>query len=118
MPCGKIPDQKERRRQLTISRHFRENNIWSHLRKGLIYGARVIARTSYSAIPVTTWPEIPPPTGGICIYEGRFITIADSLKNIDITSVCTAIPRPNQAFWTLSALWAGWLWGRDAVGYI
>ena len=30
--------------------------------------------------------------------------------------MCSAIPRPNQAFWTLSALWAGWLWGRDAVG--
>jgi hypothetical protein len=25
------------------------------------------------------------------------------------------VPRPNQAFWTLSALWAGWLWGREAV---
>jgi len=25
------------------------------------------------------------------------------------------LPRPNQAFWTLSALWAGWLWGRMAV---
>ena len=27
-----------------------------------------------------------------------------------------AIPRPNQAFWTLSALWSGWLWGREAAG--
>ena len=25
------------------------------------------------------------------------------------------LPRPNQAFWTLSALWSGWLWGREAV---
>jgi hypothetical protein len=33
-----------------------------------------------------------------------------------IRAVVTAFPRPNQAFWTLSALWAGWLWGRDAVG--
>ena len=24
-------------------------------------------------------------------------------------------PRPNQAFWTLSALWSGWLWGRKGV---
>jgi hypothetical protein len=29
--------------------------------------------------------------------------------------VIGSIPRPNQAFWTLSALWAGWLWGREAV---
>ena len=27
----------------------------------------------------------------------------------------SAFPRPNQAFWILSALWAGWLWGRSAV---
>ena len=27
----------------------------------------------------------------------------------------TAIPRPNQAFWTLSALWTGWIWGQNAV---
>ena len=32
-----------------------------------------------------------------------------------ISAVVTALPRPNQAFWTLSALWAGWLWGREAV---
>jgi len=24
------------------------------------------------------------------------------------------LPRPNQAYWTLSALWAGWLWGHVA----
>ncbi len=25
------------------------------------------------------------------------------------------LPRPNQAFWTLSAIWSGWLWGAKAV---
>jgi hypothetical protein len=30
-------------------------------------------------------------------------------------SVLAVLPRPNQAFWTLSALWSGWLWGREAV---
>jgi hypothetical protein len=29
--------------------------------------------------------------------------------------VITTIPRPNQAFWTLSALWTGWIWGQSAV---
>ncbi len=108
--------QKERRRQLTISRHFREPNIWFLLEQGIdLWNPGTIADNS-AEIPVTTWPETPPPTGGICIYEGRYITIADSLKNIDVEAVCSALPRPNQAFWTLSALWAGWLWGREAVG--
>jgi hypothetical protein len=29
--------------------------------------------------------------------------------------VLTVVPRPNQAFWTLSALWAAWLWDREAA---
>jgi hypothetical protein len=37
------------------------------------------------------------------------------LKQIKVDAVLTAFPRPNQAFWTLSALWSGWLWGPEAV---
>ncbi len=33
---------------------------------------------------------------------------------MEIEAALTALPRPNQAFWTLSALWAGWLWGHAA----
>ena len=29
--------------------------------------------------------------------------------------ILTAPPRPNQAFWALSATWAAWLWGLDAA---
>lgn len=110
----KVPTDKERRRQLTIPRHFKENNIWLALEEGINLWSKSDA-VSNASIPVTIWPEVPPPTGGICIYEGRFINIANSLKEKNIKAVCTAIPRPNQAFWTLSALWAGWLWGRDVV---
>lgn len=31
------------------------------------------------------------------------------------TLVISALPRPNQAYWTLSALWSAWLWGHEAV---
>ena len=34
---------------------------------------------------------------------------------IDVHSALAVLPRPNQAFWTLSAIWSGWLWGREAV---
>lgn len=112
----RVPTQQERRRQLTIPRHFRENNIWYALEDAInLWSAKDSTSLSTAGV-VSTWPDLPPTTGGICIYEGRFITLIDSLKDINIKSVCTAIPRPNQAFWTLSALWAGWLWGREAVG--
>jgi hypothetical protein len=112
----RVPSQHERRRQLTIPRHFRENNIWCALEEGIDLWCTSNGTGINTEVSVTTWPNVPPSTGGICIYEGRLISLIDSLKDINIKSVCTAIPRPNQAFWTLSALWAGWLWGREAVG--
>ena len=56
-----------------------------------------------------------PESGGILIYEGRIKDLVEVVKNAPIQVVIGAIPRPNQAFWTLSALWAGWLWGREAA---
>jgi hypothetical protein len=32
--------------------------------------------------------------------------------------VVTVLPRPNQAFWTLAALWTAWLWGRERAAPI
>jgi hypothetical protein len=56
-----------------------------------------------------------PPSGGILLYEGRIKDLAEVVKEAPIQAVIGVIPRPNQAFWTLSALWAGWLWGREAA---
>jgi len=112
----RVPGPRERRRQLTIPRHFRENNIWLALEQGIDIWSSGVTLENKPAIPIATWPELPPARGGICVYEGRLVSIADSLSGLDIKSVCTVIPRPNQAFWTLSALWAGWLWGREVVG--
>lgn len=108
--------QSDRRRQLSIPRHSRENNVWMALEEGINkWGASDIPERN-SAVPVTIWPNQLAQETGICIYEGRLVNLIDSIQNIDIKSVCTAIPRPNQAYWTLCALWAGWLWGREAVG--
>jgi hypothetical protein len=112
----RVESPGDRRRSLTIPRHFRENNVWNSLEEGIEIWGQKNDLSGKTSIPLTIWPELPPATGGICIFEGRFVNLIDSLQNIDIKSVCAAIPRPNQAFWTLSALWAGWLWGRDAVG--
>src|SRR5690606_3119876 len=71
---------------------------------------------SGSPVPVEAWPKRIPESGGICIYEGRLKDLAHEVKReIPIAAVVGSVPRPNQAFWTLSALWAGWLWGKDAV---
>jgi hypothetical protein len=51
------------------------------------------------------------------VFEGRLAELAESIHDLRIEAVLAPLPRPNQAFWTLSALWAGWLWGREALGH-
>ena len=112
----RVTGSRERRRQLSIPRHYRENNIWMCLEQGIDLWSHKTDISNDPVAPVTIWPEVPPINGGICIYEGRLVSIVDSIASLNINAVCAALPRPNQAFWTLSALWAGWLWGREAVG--
>jgi hypothetical protein len=115
----KYPSERERRYQLVIPPRFRENNIWLALEQGIdLWCAE--GRAPYAApVPLFAWPPSNPlelPTSGIWLFEGRLKDMKESLLKVDIKAVCTALPRPNRAFWTLSALWAGWLWGAEAVG--
>ncbi len=104
------PTARQRPRQLTIPPQYRENNIWLSLEQAVDLWA-----SDGPQLPVTIWPNQPPEEGGICLFQGRIKDLTDSIGQIPIRAVLTAFPRPNQAFWTLSALWAGWLWGAEAV---
>lgn len=110
------PHQGERARPKSLQppNFFRENNVWLALQQGLGLFQDAGSQAGGS-LPVTLWPE-EPPAGGICVFEGPLRDLSGQLEDISIRWVVGASPRPNQAFWTLSALWAGWLWGREAVG--
>ena len=103
--------ERPRPRQLTFPATYRENNVWMALEAGVKAWA-----STEDPIPLTLWPAEPPESGGLCIFEGPLRDLAPELEGSSIKAVVTAIPRPNQAFWTLSALWSGWLWGHAAVG--
>lgn len=108
------PTQRERPRPLATPHRFRENNIWLALEQGVHLWSSQPAKVS-----LAFWPNLPPVEGGISLFEGRLKDLVASgirEKVGEVAAVVTALPRPNQAFWTLSALWAGWLWGREAVG--
>ncbi|MBN2044089.1 MAG: hypothetical protein JW757_03635 [Anaerolineales bacterium] len=107
----RIPAEISRPRQLTTPPRFIEHNLWL-----VIEAAVRIWASGGPAVPLTHWPEGPPDSGGICLYQGRIKEIARRIDQIPVGAVISALPRPNQAFWTLSALWAGWLWGRQAIG--
>lgn len=104
------PSGRQRPKQLTIPPQFRENNLWISLETSSRFWDMQL-----SNIPVTKFPETPGDGGGICIFNGRASEMNLRLFTYPIKAIIGAIPRPNQAFWTLSALWSGWLWGREAV---
>lgn len=105
------PAGRPRPKQLSTPSQFREENLWNMLERGVALFAE-----SGSPVALEAWPNKIPETGGICVYEGRLKDLAlEVRREIPISAVVCSIPRPNQAFWTLSALWAGWLWGKDAV---
>lgn len=105
------PEERKRPKQLSTPNQFRENNIWTMLESGVSLFAE-----SGSPVVCEAYPTKIPESGGILIYEGRLKDLANQVKReIPIVAVIGSVPRPNQAFWTLSALWAGWLWGKDFV---
>jgi hypothetical protein len=103
-------NERPRPKQLIISNEFRENNVWMALEAAVSEWA---AREE--SVPIVQWPNKIPESGGIVLYEGRIADLAPTVKESPIAAILTALPRPNQAYWTLCALWAGWLWGNEAA---
>jgi hypothetical protein len=104
------PDELSRPKQLRVPAQFYECNLWQALERGIDLWA-----SEFAPVPLTIFPELPPKSGGICLYEGKLKDLASNENLPKFDAVLTAIPRPNMAFWTLSALWSGWLWGREAA---
>jgi hypothetical protein len=110
------PAPRSRPRQLVIPPGYRENNLWLALENAVeTWAPQAAGAAQAAAVPVARWPAQPPESGGISLFPGRLRSLQDALPAVPIAAVVTALPRPNQAFWTLSALWSGWLWGREAV---
>jgi hypothetical protein len=104
---------RPRPKQLTLPTRFYEYNIWKALENAITHWSQPAP-----AVLLIDWdgnlPEIEP--GTLVLFDGPLRELSTHLREIDIKGVIAPLPRPNQAFWTLSALWAGWLWGREAVG--
>ena len=109
------PSERPRPKQLNIPSQFREYNLWNQLERGLGLWTETASGVVCEAWHANERRKLPE-SGGIFIYEGRLKDLAREVdKEIPIAAVIGSVPRPSQAFWTLSALWAGWLWGKEAV---
>ncbi|MDD5468274.1 MAG: hypothetical protein PHS96_10745 [Anaerolineales bacterium] len=107
------PTPRPRPRQLGMPQRFREHNLWLALEGAVRQWA---APPQAPRVELCTWPAYPSEGGGVSLFEGRLKDLVEGLKQVEVGAAVCAYPRPNQAFWTLSALWAGWLWGKEAVG--
>ena len=90
--------------------NYIEENVWYVLEE-----VSEIWVSGRKTIPITTWPDLPPDTGGITIYPKRVKDLLPQLTNISIGAVWMVFPRPTLSYWALSALWTGWLWGQEAA---
>ncbi|NIM95258.1 MAG: hypothetical protein GTO18_16290 [Anaerolineales bacterium] len=108
------PEGRLHPRRLSLSSQFKEMNVWQAMEdavKAWSFG--------HTAIPVTRWPDDGiPEAGTVAIFPGSARMLPDTLDDIHPQMLLTVFPRPNQAYWTLTALWASWLWGREASSSI
>lgn len=112
--CNSIwehPSGRPRPKQLVNPPLFREHNIWRELEDALSLWASLDLRA-----PLKEWDGSRPKPGSIALFPGSFRQLSQQFETVAVEALITALPRPNQAYWTLSALWAGWLWGHEAIG--
>ena len=108
------PEGRERPRQLSASQRYREQNIWRALEQAVETWAM-----EPTDLQVTAWPsDSPLRAGTVAIYPGTVRDLMETLDPVEVSMLLTVPPRHNQAFWTLSALWAAWLWGRETAASI
>jgi hypothetical protein len=104
------PSPRERPRQIVIPAVFQEKNLWKALETAI---------DTWQVIPepitVVGYDGAKPEQPALVLFEGRMRELQPMPAGGAFPGVITTIPRPNQAFWTLSALWTGWIWGQNAV---
>lgn len=112
--CPLGPD---RPRQLIAPRRYTEINVWLALEKaapqltgerGANAGGSVLETTPLATLLAPNRQE------GFHAYAGPARDLAAQLPPAVCALLITAFPRPNQAYWTLSAVWSAWLWGRES----
>lgn len=103
------PSTRSRPRQLVLPPQYRENNLWLSLEESI----SLLTDFPYPVKIVPYGSEHEP--GTIALFRGRLKEMLEYAPPPKFDSTIMLFPRPNQAFWTLSAMWSGWLFGKEAV---
>ena len=107
------PESEEPPRTLAQPEVYVERNLWQVMENS-------ITRWVNAAKPVlfSLWPQVPEGPG-VSLHRGRMRDLAQGFTVLQPDALCSVIPRPYAAFWTLSAVWSTWLWGKEsAAGFL
>ncbi len=102
-----LENPKERTRVLNTPTIYVEHNLWMALERAAQFWS-VLTKP----IPLSRYPEVTPQTR-VCLYSGRMRDLQQLNPDLPVGTLACVLPRPNQAFWTLSTLWSAWLWGKE-----
>lgn len=102
LPVTDLPDDR------SPAEVFREENVWFAMEDALECWVN-----DKKDIPVTTWPDTSLDGGGITLFPGRVKELTQHLIGFPIKGMIMVYPSPAPEFWSLSALWSGWLWGQE-----
>ncbi len=99
------PAMRGRPKTLNPHQSFRERNVWLALEQNVaLFGAQEdVELKSLEDLLANK-------QSGIAIEDTSLGELSNSLAWHEIAMVITAVPRPNPVLWTLSVLWASWLW--------
>lgn len=95
--------------QLNIPPHFRELNLFKSLSQTVKSGQPYSNR-----VRVLHFPELPS-AGEISIFSGRVRDLFNLGDQASFDAIVTVLPRPNQAFWKLSATWSAWFMAGEDI---
>lgn len=104
------PPRDHRHLQLNVPTRFLEKNLYLSLESVFKEW-----QSPFERIAISYYPQMTTAEGGICLYQRRLADQEKFLSDLTPKACVMVFPRPNQAFWTLSALWSGWLWGRNGL---
>lgn len=100
------PEGGEPPHLLQIPTEYVERNLWKELEGSIDLWQQASIPTK-----VALWPDLVKGPG-ISLFPGR----AKELNlpgGLELSAALCTLPRTSQAFWTLSALWSAWLWGKE-----
>lgn len=116
------PAARNQPKILSVPPQFKETNLWLALENSIDLWTGIS-----SSIPIDNYAPMQNTHGlmtslmtnhdggKIILFNGRMKSLASQISAIQATAAVSVFPHPNQAFWTLCALWSAWLWGSETA---